>query len=283
MFRSNVSYFNKSVELSESEIMRRAPSVFATAPSDSTSDKYLFIPTIEIVRAMIKEGYAVTHASQSRCKDIDGQDKVKHMLRYRKKDAVTGELAKFADGLSTEIVQINSHNGLTANSFNLGAFRQVCSNGMIAFDLLAKESVTHRDYNIDRVIEAQYRILENEPKLIESIQTMKAVTLSTDEKRAFATAAIATKWDEEQTKPAIESLLRARRMGDQGSDLWTTFNVIQENMIRGGLRTQSVDVNGQTRRNSTREVTAVGENKRLNQALWTLADEMKKLKSYSVA
>ena len=61
---------------------------------------------------------------------------------------------------------------------------------------------------------------------------------------------------------------------DSGNDLWTTFNRIQENMIKGGMSGRSKS----GRRSTTREVNGVTENVKLNRALWTLADEFAKLK-----
>jgi len=57
-------------------------------------------------------------------------------------------------------------------------------------------------------------------------------------------------------------------------DLWTTFNTVQENLIRGGLRGRTAKGN----RTSTRAVKGVSENVRLNKALWTLAEKMAQLK-----
>jgi hypothetical protein len=72
-----------------------------------------------------------------------------------------------------------------------------------------------------------------------------------------------------------EQLLRPRRMSDKAADLWTTFNVVQENVVKGG-------VPGRTARNqrtSTREITGIDQNVKINKALWMLADGMAKLKA----
>jgi len=62
-------------------------------------------------------------------------------------------------------------------------------------------------------------------------------------------------------------------MDDRGADLWRTFNRVQENLMQGGL--QGRNANGG--RSTTRRVSSVSENIRLNRALWTLADEMAKM------
>lgn len=51
----------------------------------------------------------------------------------------------------------------------------------------------------------------------------------------FAKASMSLKFDETVPVEPFQ-VLAARRYGDQKVDLWTTFNVIQENLTEGGLR-----------------------------------------------
>ena len=62
------------------------------------------------------------------------------------------------------------------------------------------------------------------------------------------------------------------------ADLWTTFNVVQENIIRGGLRGRKRGSNGRMRNMTTRPVKALDRNIKLNQALWVLTEKMAELK-----
>lgn len=76
--------------------------------------------------------------------------------------------------------------------------------------------------------------------------------------------------------PITESqVLRAQRSDDVGQDLWRVFNRTQENLVRGGVRGRAAT----GRRIRTRAVTGISENVGLNRALWTLAEEMAKLKA----
>lgn len=70
-----------------------------------------------------------------------------------------------------------------------------------------------------------------------------------------------------------EQILRPRRWDDEGTDLWRTFNRVQENMTKGGLSGGSAT----GRRVRTRAVEGLNRDVKLNKALWTLADEMAKL------
>jgi hypothetical protein len=103
---------------------------------------------------------------------------------------------------------------------------------------------------------------------------MQSVILSDDQQNAFANAALLLRYDPEENVPiAAHKLNTARRSGDRGADLWHTFNRVQENIIQGGLR----GVNRNGGRMSTRQVTGVSENVRLNRALWSLGVEMARL------
>ena len=62
-------------------------------------------------------------------------------------------------------------------------------------------------------------------------------------------------------------LLVPRRAEDAGDDLWRTFNVVQENVLRGGLR----PADGFRRLARTRAIRAIREDVRLNSGLWDLA------------
>ena len=75
-------------------------------------------------------------------------------------------------------------------------------------------------------------------------------------------------------------LLEPVRYGDRATDLWTTFNVVQEHLLRGGTRyagyipaEASAIFPTHFVRNTTRPVGGIQEAQKLNKALWTLADE----------
>jgi hypothetical protein len=75
-------------------------------------------------------------------------------------------------------------------------------------------------------------------------------------------------------------LLRPRRQADRSNDLWSTFNVTQEHLLRGG--DQYRHVSEATRRVSYRqtgEVRSIDETSKLNRALWTLAQGMADIKA----
>jgi hypothetical protein len=133
--------------------------------------------------------------------------------------------------------------------------------------------VRHSGNVVVDVIEGATRVLEDAKQIGSRIADYKAITLDHDEQRAFATAAAQVRWgDDAPVTP--HRMLAANRWQDNKADLWTTFNRVQENMLKGGLPGRSAT----GRRMTTRAVGGVSENVKLNKALWTLADTMAALK-----
>ena len=129
------------------------------------------------------------------------------------------------------------------------------------------------------MIEGAFRVLDDFEAVDASTEGMKALTLRPEEEHAFATAALALRFGErtgDQPPPPItaEQLVEARRPEDLGHSLWTTFQRVQENTLRGGQPGRSV----QGRRIHTRAVGSIDRGVSLNRALWVLAEEMRKIK-----
>jgi hypothetical protein len=106
--------------------------------------------------------------------------------------------------------------------------------------------------------------------------------LDRQEARALAAAAKELRFDEtsafgQSVNPEV--FLDVRRFEDRSTDLWTTFNVVQENVIKGGLHTVIEDANGRVKQATSREVKGIDQDAKLNRALWVLGQEMARLKA----
>ena len=257
--------------LSNDQIMRIAPSVFATAPRGDRSEKYGFIPTSNVLEALRNEGFAPYAVAQTRSRVQGGRDFTKHMLRLRR----VGDMSVEKRAELPEIVLTNSHDGTSSYELNLGYYRLVCSNGLIAFQETNGMRVRHTGNVVGEVIEGCTRILDDIQLTDQRVDAYKGIQLNAEERNAFAETALALRWDEGASPVKAQSLLAGRRYGDMGKDLWTTFNVVQENLIRGGVAGRT----STNRRMSTRAVQGVNENVRLNKALWALTEKMAALKA----
>jgi hypothetical protein len=269
--------------LTEAELMRKAPSIFAEHAHDRTSSRYTYIPTIELVRGLEKEGYLPTAATETRTRDESRRGFAKHLLRFRHLDDMNTP-AVVGDSVP-EIVLLNSHDGSSSYQLHAGMFRFVCANGMVVGDsMIDTVRVNHSGDILGNVIEGVYQVVNELPRAVEQIEQFQGVTLDRGEVEIFGKAAMALRWDEpESCGFTPEQLTRARRTGDTTNDLWTVLNRTQENMIRGGLHGWRRDANNRPRRTTSREVKGVDGNVRLNKAIWTLAEEFAKLKGLDLA
>ena len=260
----NARVLNQSSPLSDEQLYKIAPSIFAQEKHDSRSERYTYIPTIEVLDGLRNEGFFPFMAAQSRTRIEGKEEYTKHMIRLRKADMITGDEAN-------EIVLINSHDGTSSYQMLAGLFRFVCQNGMVTGDTVEDIRISHRGNIVNNVIEAAYEIIDNFDDVNESIENMKSTQLLLPEARAYAEAALSLKYDEDEAPIRAEQLLFPKRYSDSNkNDMWTTFNKVQENIMKGGLR----GYNKKGSRVSTRAVNSIDNNVKLNRALWILADKM---------
>lgn len=242
------------------------PSIFASHASDSVSSRYSYIPTIDVLNGMREVGFIPTQIIQSGSRQEDNRGFGKHLIRFRKVNEVLAVGGYFNEGILT-----NSHNGACAFDFSIGAMRLICENGLCS-PVGEHDAIKVRHTGtVDDVIDASFTVISNVEKQTESIDNMRRITLDRQEQELLSHAALSLKVKTEAELVGHSALLRTRRPDDVKSDLWTTFNVIQENMIKGGVRTTS-------RGRRMRAVNGIDENVKLNRALWTLADSFAKLK-----
>jgi len=270
--------------MTHDQIKQAAPSVFASRPFHEVSEKYAFIPTIRILEGLEREGFGVFKARQSNTRIEGKKPFVKHALRLRH----LGDMGKEVGGSVPEIALGNDHAGGGALVFDAGIFEVLCQNGLVAAkEKFANIRIRHQgDDIINRVIEGAFQVVQDFGRVIEVRDHWKSIRLDHDEKLAFASAAHVLKWkptlDEEGNelhKFDSEKLLMVRRPEELKDDLWTTFNVVQENMIKGGLDYVMENKNGKVRKMTTRGIKSVADDNRVNQALWLLADKMAELKA----
>jgi hypothetical protein len=273
-FARNTFVVRGETPLAEDLMRQAAPSIFAEGKHASRSERYSYIPTIEVLRGLRKEGFEPFMVAQSRSRIEGKTDFTKHMIRMRHAGQVS------AKPEANEIILINSHDGASSYQMLAGVFRFVCCNGLVVGDVAHDIRIPHKGNIQNDVIEGAFRVLEDFEAVDASTDGMKALDLKPEEQLAFATAALALRYGErgEGEPPApitAEQLIEARRSEDLGNSVWTTFQRIQENTLRGGQRGRSV----QGRRLQTRAVGSIDRNVQLNRALWVLAEEMRKLRS----
>ena len=267
---SNTARFDAPVALDDEALFRIAPSIFATEAHDSLSDKFRPIPTIDVVNALRKEGFVPVGAKQCVVRDNSKKAFSKHLLRFRKID---GNDYQVGDNV-VECLLKNANDGSAAYELLAGLFRIRCKNSLVAqTDTIDTIKVRHSGDALGKVIEGTYRVLGEAENVLTAPQDWGRLMLPEPAQHALAEAAQVLRFGEDKVAPvAAPKLLRPRRLSDNGTDLWTMFNVVQENCIKGGLHWAVVDANNRLRRTTTRQVNGIDQDVKLNKALWVLGN-----------
>ena len=244
------------------QLKSQTPSVFATSPSTKMSDKYVFVPTMDILENFEREGWELASAKQ-----VGRGIHSVHELRLR-----NGELPKVGDTLVEAIIR-NSHNGMASFRVSAGLHRLVCSNGLTVPTALAESfNIRHSRFDLDEVKRLTESFAGKLPKIEGSDKRMMEREMTIDEKIEFVRKSVGIRFGQDKVLNELQivGLLTPNRDEDQGDDLWTTFNVVQEKYIRGGIETTSQ----RGRRTKLRGLENIMAVNQVNTKLWTLAEEM---------
>lgn len=250
-----------SLVLNEGYLRENVPALFSECHNRST--RYNMVPTMTIVNAMASNGYYPVKANQKRKIQFDQRQFARHVIRFRHESRLS--IAK--DDIIPEIVLLNSHDGTSVYKMLLGIFRVVCSNGLIvAESTMASISVRHTggEEIIQNILNGARDISAQGSKVIDVINTWRQKPLDILQQRQFAQGAFDIYRGKNEIKAYIPSLLAPVRSADQGKDLWTVFNVVQERLLKGGFNTQNAS--GYYRR--AMAVKAIDRDINLNKALW---------------
>ena len=246
-------------------LTKMAPAALGNRADDRVSDRYSLVPTNKIVDLLEGQGWNLVEARQVSSRTWDPQT-AKHHLTFAH-DRLSRE--DLAVGDSTPRLElINAHNGLGTYKLMAGIFRLVCSNGLIVSERdFGQVKLRHIGFSEDEVISASESVIHNVSRLSGIVDSWQNIFLPKAVKKKFAEEAVTIRWEDEITaKNMVDSILSPRREQDKGDDIWTVYNVVQENLIKGGFS------NTHTGRRA-RAVKAIDKTVSYNQKLWDLAHD----------
>jgi hypothetical protein len=263
--------------LSTERIAQLSPAVFATTKHDRLTDRYVALHTSDLIPVMQDYGYSPVQAAQKRSRIVSAEHSA-HMLAFARTIDTD-----FAEGdVRPEIVLYNSHDGSSSVKLFAGAFRFICSNGIVAGDGF-QSRMYHNTSAMSGFEDMLRNTVDNLPKMMERINMLKGVQLSGATAYEMAKRSVATRWDmyDAQQKgvyaidKTIQDVLTVNRNEDSMMDAFTVFNRIQESVIRGKAFVKSITEAtpyGSIRK--ARPINSVKENIRINSELWNIAEEM---------
>jgi hypothetical protein len=148
----------------------------------------------------------------------------------------------------------------------------VCENGLV---VSTKEfenvKIRHMGYTFEE-LQAQIRaMVEQLPLTVDSMNKMKSVQLDEQTAIEFATRALATRFPEEEIQRITidaKELLKPTRPEDNGNDLWSIFNIVQEKLIEGNFT-----YNAGSKSRKARRIKNFQQDIKVNEKLFELALE----------
>lgn len=252
-------------------IRQVAPAVFAEEPHHSRGPRYLYVPTIRPLQAMLDSGWVVMEARQQRARDEDRDPYTKHMLRLRKESDVN---ARSVGQDIPEVVLINAHDGTAAYHLYAGYFRMVCSNGMMVGTNIAGFKVRHTvsaTTSLEVLDAGERTITEKFPMMMEQVETMKVRRATPEQQYRLAEVALKLRYGPTVAPFPATDLLQVRRPEDAEPTVWNVLNRVQENIMNGGWETRSQMFG---RRSAVRPVERVSAVAKINSGLWDAAMEV---------
>ena len=251
----------------------KAPAIFATEPASYINqNRYHFTPTFEIIDMMQDMGYLLTGAKQSKTKIELRRNHGVHIVEFQHPDLYVKDGTNNEIEARPTIVMVNSSDGSRPFDFQMGMFRLVCSNGLIVKDKdLGGFKERHTKYNFADLKSLISQKVDSLPKTIDKINTWNGIEMTAKDRFAFATEALALRLSSDRTPEEYEirDILSPKRAADKHNNLWCTYNVVQENLIKGGF---------QLNERQARPITNPWQDLELNKGLWALAEKFETVK-----
>src|ERR1700712_3115520 len=158
-FSRNTRVMRGDQPLSEDQMRAAAPSIFATGKHASRSERYTYIPTIDVLRGLRKEGFEPFMVAQSKSRIEGKTDFTKHLIRMRHVGGSNPVMDAKTE--ANEIILINSHDGASSYQMLAGVFRFVCCNGLVVGKGSNDIRIPHKGNLQNDVIEGAFRVLED--------------------------------------------------------------------------------------------------------------------------
>src|ERR1700693_6557884 len=121
-----------TVAISDDEMRRFAPSVFASQPIEGVSERYRFLPTSSILDGMRENGWVPVRAQEQSIRTETRRGFQKHVVRFARVEHLQ---SWEKNQVRPEVVLVNSHDKSSAYQLHCGLFRLVCTNGLVGFEV----------------------------------------------------------------------------------------------------------------------------------------------------
>jgi hypothetical protein len=263
------------IPLTNEQLKQQAPALFTEEPHYNTSDKYHFIKSIDVVNEIKANNWYPVSVSEASVRDLDKDGYQQHLVRFRHFDDLLHPQEN-----AVELLLFNSHDRSKSFSISAGIYRFVCSNGLVVADSVFESyKIKHLGDRENDVATAVANITAIKPKLMQKIEKLESIELTQLEQESFARSSIPLRFDK-HLQVNHTDLLIPHRDEDTKNDLYTTMNVLQENLLSGNISGHNKNTG---RRFTSKEITSIKKDVEINQNLWDIAERIASIKEPEMA
>jgi hypothetical protein len=239
------------------------------------SDKFNVVQAASVGDAMQRNGLQLVSLSTGKARHEDKANFQRTLSRYR------GPKIGDENGLPIhlDVIYDSKHMGRGVDKILLGVYRMVCTNGLFVGSNFFAHAIRHSGQTYDSLNEGIAAALDSAARLTELINRMRGVVLTPDETQAFALEAVKLLTPENAVQ-VMHRLLKRQREADNANDLWSVYNVVQENAMRGhsiGYTLAGTDAQGKptVRAMNVRAIKPnTGKDADFNQGLFDIAAKL---------
>lgn len=250
------------------------PFLFSESHAENLSDRYTQVNTLEHLKILMQTGWKIhsIKAPKTTKSSVVAEEHKRHIVKLVPED-INGGMSKtlLAVGDSVPMIWLeNSHDGKRALRLTAGIMRLICTNGMVVCNAqIQAVSIRHSQINLNDLRDVFNSYGQTINMIAPTIKDMQRISLTESQRIELAMTAMKIRFTEEQQELfRPEQLLQARRYDDIGDSLWNTFNIIQENCIKGGLTGYNANAR---RRVRSKAISAAAADLSINKKLWEAA------------
>lgn len=286
MFRQSLIFSRSANDgiLSAQDIATRAPAVFSTTKAEHLTDRYKALQTSDLIPVLADYNYFPVQAAQKKQRKggLLGEHN-HHLVAFANANDIGVEGA----AMRPEIIVYNSHDGTGAVRIFAGAYRFICSNGIISgagYDTRVYHSVRALN-GFEDMLKVTVEAL---PTMMAAIERMQQTRITLDAAHDMARQAVSARWElfdqsfvEQKRKgtyatdATVRDVLKITRSEDDSTDAWTVFNRIQESVVRGNAFVKSITEKApEGAMRKARPIASIAEHVRINRELWDIAESV---------
>ncbi|NDE14702.1 DUF932 domain-containing protein [bacterium] len=264
--KTKIHYTNSLADL-----MSVAPAIANETIHESCSERYSLVSTRRIAETMIRDGWTLMGGKQGGTRKEGMRNFTRHSVLLSRPDLEDGDL-----GVKPYIQFLNAHAGRGSAQARIGLYRGACANEIMFDAMLEVKCRTRHTGNAEEgILHAISLVAAKMPETLRQARDWSKFSTKMDERVELAEAGLAARFGESRSKWAVDAeavLSNWRRAEDRNYDLWTTLNVVQENILRPFRKGAINEETG--KRIPFRSVSAIDTLARVNVALVKKAEEI---------